>query len=136
MNINIIATVATVIFCCFCSTTCFSQKSAPTAVREAFSQKFPGVSDVDWDKENANEWEAEFEQNGKDISVNFRADGSWLETETEIQMADLPAPVQAALQGKKVREVARIERADGTTVFEAEIGKKDWLFDSAGKRLN
>lgn len=135
MNFKIMATVATVALCCVCGTACFSQKSAPTAVREAFSKKFPGVSDVDWDKENAQEWEAEFEQNGSEISANFRADGTWLETETEVQFADLPAPVQAALKGKKVKEAARIERADGSTVFEAEVGRKDWLFDAAGKPL-
>lgn len=136
MNIKIMAAVATVALCGVFSTACFSQKSAPAAVREAFSKKFPGVSDADWDKENAQEWEAEFEQNGKDISANFRADGTWLETETEIQFADLPAPVQATLKGKKVKEAARIERADGSTVFEAEVGRKDLLFDSAGKPLN
>lgn len=136
MNFKIMATVATVALCCICGTACFSQKSAPAAVREAFSKKFPGVSDVDWGKENAQEWEAEFDQNGKDMSANFRADGTWLETETEIQVADLPSPVQAVLQGKKVKEAARIERADGTTVFEAEVGKKDLLFDAAGKQLN
>lgn len=136
MNFKILATVATVALCCICGTSCFSQKSAPAAVREAFSKKFPGVSDVDWGKENSQEWEAEFEQTGKDMSANFRADGTWLETETEIQVADLPASVQAALKGKKVKEAARIERADGSTVFEAEVGRKDLLFDLAGKSLN
>lgn len=136
MNFKIMATVATVALCCIGGTNCFSQKSAPAVVREAFSNKFPGVLDVDWGKENANEWEAEFEQNCMDLSANFRADGTWLETETEINVADLPAPVQAALQGKKVKEAARIERADGTTVFEAEVGRKDWLFDATGKPLN
>lgn len=136
MTFNIIATLASVALCCFGATAGFSQKPVPAAVCEAFSQKFPGVSDVDWDKENDREWEAGFEQNGIEMSASFRADGAWLETETEIKAADLPAPVQAALKGKKVREAARIERADGTTVFEAEVGNKDLLFDAAGKRLN
>ena len=136
MNFKIIATVIAVAYCCIYSTACFSQKSAPAAVREAFSKKFPGVSDVDWGKENPTEWEAEFKQNGLDMSANFRADGTWLETETEIKVSDLPAPVQAALKGKKVKEAARIERADGSTVFEAEVGKKDLLFDASGKPLN
>lgn len=136
MHFNILATAATVAFCCLSGTFCFSQNSVPTAVREAFSQKFPGVSDVDWEKENNREWEAEFEQNGIDMSANFSADGAWLETETPIKVAELPAPVQAALKGKKVKEAARIERADGTTLFEAEVRKKDLLFDQAGKQLN
>lgn len=136
MYIKITTTLVTVLLCCLNGTACFSQKSAPAAVREAFSKKFPNVSDVDWGKENANEWEAEFEQNGSETSANFRTDGAWLETEVEIQVADLPVPVQSALKGKKIKEAARIERADGSTVFEAEVRKKDWLFDAAGKRLN
>lgn len=136
MNFKIISTVATVALCCVCGTACFSQKSVPKAVREAFSKKFPGVSDVDWGKEKNGEWEAEFEIGKVETTANFSADGTWLETETEIPVADLPAPVRAALQGKKIKEAARIERADGSTVFEAEVGRKDLLFDSAGKPLN
>lgn len=136
MYFKITTTSVTILLYCFNGTACFSQKSAPAAVREAFSKKFPNVSDVDWGKENANEWEAEFEQNGSAISANFRADGAWLETEVEIQIADLPKPVQSALKGKKVKEAARIERADGSTIFEAEVRRKDWLFDAGGKRLN
>lgn len=109
----------------------------PTAVQTAFQQKFPNASDVDWSKEKNGEWEAEFETPGDhEKSANFSADGKWLETETEIKFSELPAPIQSALQGKKVREVARIEKADGSTLFEAEVNRKDLLFDASGKRLN
>ena len=128
--------IASTAFFCIGRTVCLAQKTDPSAVHEAFSKKFPGVSAVEWDKENAREWEAEFEQNGKQLSANFRTDGAWLETETEILVSELPASVQAALKGKKVKEAARIERADGSTVFEAEVRRKDWLFDASGKRLN
>lgn len=85
--------------------------------------------------EKNGEWEAEFETGDVESSANFSADGSWLETETEIALAELPAAVRTALQGKKVKEAARIERADGSIVYEAEVGKKDLIFDATGKLL-
>lgn len=136
MYLKIIATVVTVAHSYIYSTDCFHQKSTPTAVLEAFSKKYIGVLDVYWSKEKNGEWEAEFEFSNAETSATFSADGNWLESETEIRVADLPVPVQAALQSKKVKEAARIECADGSTVFEAEVGKKDWLFNAAGKRLN
>jgi len=108
----------------------------PEVVLAAFQQKFPNAQDVDWSKEKNGEWEAEFEMPGSnEMSANFSADGRWLETETEIAYSELPAPVIAALQGKKVKEAARIEKADGSTVYEAEVKRKDLIFDASGKML-
>lgn len=110
----------------------------PEAVLAAFTQKFPNAQDVDWSKEKNGEWEAEFEPPGSndEISAVFSSDGRWLETETEIAFSALPAPIQAALQGKKVKEAARIEKADGSTVYEAEVKRKELIFDASGKMLN
>lgn len=109
----------------------------PEAVLAAFKQKFPNAQDVDWSKEKNGEWEAEFELSGSpEMSATFAADGRWLETETEIAFSELPAPVLTALQGKKVKEAARIEKADGSTVYEAEVKRKDLIFDASGKKLN
>ncbi len=113
-----------------------AQKTPPAAVLAAFNQQFSNVKELEWGKEKNGDWEAEFEQNGVESSANFSAAGLWLETETEIEVADLPAPVQTALQGKKVKEAAKILRADGTTVYEAEVKHKDLLFDAAGKPVN
>ena len=109
----------------------------PEAVLTAFQQKFPNAQDVDWSKEKNGEWEAEFELPGShEMSATFSADGRWLETETEIVFSELPTPIITALQGKKVKEAARIEKADGSTVYEAEIKRKDLIFDAYGKLLN
>lgn len=109
----------------------------PEAVLAAFAQKFPNAQDVDWSKEKNGDWEAEFELPGShEMSANFSTDGKWLETETEIAFSELPAPIQAVLQGKKVKEAARIEKADGSTVYEAEVRRKELIFDASGKMLN
>ena len=47
---------------------CGSDKSAPEAVKTAFDSKFPEASDVKWDLEKENEWEAEFQLEGKILS--------------------------------------------------------------------
>lgn len=115
--------------------TASAKPQIPEGVLKAFQAKFPAARDVDWEVDNKTEYEAEFELNGTEMSASFDAAGKWLETETEIRLTDLPAPVQAALQGKKVKEAAKIERADGSTVYEAEVKRKDLLLDAAGKLL-
>lgn len=118
--------------CCGIGFSATAQKTPPTAVVTAFNKKFKDVKGVEWEKEKNGEWEAEFKNKGVEMSANFSADGKWMETETEIKVADLPAAVQAALKGKKVAEAAKIVRADGTTVYEAEV-HQDLIFDANGK---
>lgn len=116
--------------------TAAAQKTPPQAVVATFNQKFPGATDVDWDKEKNGEWEAGFKLNGTEMSANFSDAGQWLETETEIAVSELPQAVRTALQGKRIKEAARIQKADGSTVYEAEVRRKDLLFDAGGKSLN
>ena len=123
---------------CFCAGfTAWAQKTPPpTAVVTAFSQKFKNVNELKWGMEKNGAWEAAFELKDVEMSSNFSADGKWLETETEIKVSELPEPVMAALKGKKVKEASRIERADGTTVYEAEVKHKDLVYDASGKLLS
>lgn len=114
----------------------FAQKTPPQAVATTFHQKFPDVKAPKWGQEKNGEWEAEFDRGNAEMSANFNAAGQWLETETEINVSDLPAPVQAALKGKKVKEAAKIVRADGSTVYEAEVRRHDMVFDANGKLLS
>jgi uncharacterized membrane protein YkoI len=118
----------------------FSQKmksaQVPATVKTAFKQKFPTISKRKWELEDG-KYEAEFKNTGGvEMSATFSAEGNWLETEQEIKKSALPAPVLAALKGKKLKEASKIERADGSTVYEAEVGGKDLLFDAAGNSVN
>ena len=72
----------------------------PSAVKTAFSTKYPNATNVVWGKENAKEYEAEFKMNGNAVSANFGMNGSWVETESVIPVADLPAAVSAAVMKK------------------------------------
>ncbi len=103
-------------------------KDVPTKVTAAFSEKFPDAKKVKWDKENDQEWEAEFKMNGKEYSANFDMDGKWMETEHEIDKKELPATVQQTLDtdfaGYKIEE-AEISETDQAKVYEFELEKDE-----------
>ena len=106
----------------------------PAAVKTAFAKKYPGQP-VKWEKENG-QFEAGFKQNGKSSSALFTADGTMTESEMEIKVSALPAPVLAYIKthykGAVVKEGAKITKADGTVNYEAEVNRRDVIFDEKG----
>src|SRR4051812_16000252 len=102
----------------------------PAKVTKAFEAKFANASDVKWGKESAKEWEAEFTFEGVKTSANFSTDGSWVETESEVKVSDLPDAVAASIirthPNATVLHAYRIESARNGISYEAEIkaGKK------------
>ena len=118
----------------------FAQHSKiPLKVTDSFSKLYPKATNVKWDKEG-NDYEASFKLDNKDMSVNLNVDGKVLEIETTIEISQLPDSIDIYVQnnykGYKITEAAKIVKANGVTLFEAEIqkgnSKKDLLFDSQG----
>ena len=109
----------------------------PSASKQAFFKAHPNVTGK-WEKEEG-DYEVSFREGGKDMSCVIDKAGNIKETETVIPVSALPAAVTASLanhyKGIKVREAARIVKADGTTTYEAEIKGKDVLFDANGNVL-
>jgi hypothetical protein len=97
----------------------------PDAVQKAFDQKFPSALNVSWGKESSAEYEAEFIWNGNNVSANFFADGSWLETETEIPVSQLPAKIVTSINnqypGWQIVGADKIETPKKDTFYEADI---------------
>jgi len=129
----------------FVSFTVFAQESnIPKAIKDSFSKHYPKVTTVKWDKESAKEFEASFKDNGKSISVVLDEKGNINETETVIQISELPKSavtfVEKNYPGYKISEAAKILDSKGVETFEAEITKdkvkKDLLFDSKGNAIN
>ncbi len=128
-----------VIFLTFGIVAC-GQKNVPQPVNKAFSQKYPAATSVKWASEEANEWEAEFKLNGKEMSASFDNSGKWLESETEIAVKELPAAVSASLAkefaGYKTDEISILESPE-LNGFEVGLKKGDTVleavFDNAGK---
>ena len=117
-----------------------TQTKAPQVVKEAFAEKFPGAKNVNWDKENASEWEAEFKWNGLKYSANFLEDGAWQETEHKIKESEVPQNVLASLKtnfpGYEIEEVEISETPTATLYeFGIEKGEKEVevAIDKTGK---
>lgn len=123
------------------SFTVFAQETKiPKSVKDSFSKLYPKASDVKWDKENQ-DYEASFKLDGKDMSVILDKDGKVLETETAIEISQLPKGVEKYVmnnyKGFKITGAAKIVNSKGEVTFEAEITKdkvkKDLFFDTNGK---
>ena len=111
----------------------------PAAARATFEAKFPTVKTNTWEKEG-DKFEAGFKLNGRPMSAVITPAGELLETETDLDPAQLPAAVRAALardyQAYKITEAAALVSKSGVTTYEAEVmkdGKKqDVVFNADG----
>lgn len=103
----------------------------PASVKAAFSKSYPKITKVSWEMEKQ-DYEAGFTVNGKNNSTLYSAKGILLETEVEIDKSELPILVITKLKGMKIAEAAKITKANGTVLYEAEVKGKDLLFDASG----
>lgn len=114
-------------------------KDVPAPVKDKFASLYPAMKEPDWEKEKEN-YEAGFKDaSGKEASVLIDASGKLLETETGVEVTELPKTVTdyvaAKYKGSAIKEAARIENADGVMTYEAEVKGKDLIFDSKGNFL-
>lgn len=95
------------------------------SILATFNQMFTNATNVKWSKENKKEWEAEFWLYGTKVSANFLNDGSWVETETEIAISQLPVPIIDYIKsnhpGHAIKTAFKIESAAKSVTFECEI---------------
>lgn len=117
-----------------------TKDKAPQAVKEAFAKKFPKAKKVDWEKENDKEWEAEFKLDKVEYSANFLEDGTWQETEHELEISEVPQNVLNALKSYfpnyEIEEAEMAETPAGILYeFEIEKGKEELeiAIDANGK---
>lgn len=91
-------------------------QTPPKSVTDNFTKKFTGATKVKWEKEEENEWKAEFKMNGNKMSACFNNAGEWLETVKEISKKDLPAIDTNAINAKfakaKIKAASEIETPD------------------------
>ena len=71
------------------------------------------------------------------MSAFYNTDVNRQETETDINVSDLPASVQDYIAknypGKKIKEAATITKANGEVNYEAEVNDTDVLYTLDGK---
>lgn len=114
-----------------------SADKVPAAVKSGFAKAFPNVSG-EWEKEKGG-YEVNFTEKGKKMSCLIDANGSISETETEITVQEMPQAARDYISGKyagvKIKETAKIVKANGEVIYEAELKDHDLFFDQQGKFL-
>ena len=125
--------------CCVANAQVLKEADVPPAVKAKFISLYPARPEVKWEKEKTM-YEAEFIQNKIETSVLFEANGTMVQTETEIPVSALPKAVTdyitKNLAGKKINEAAKVTDAKGKITYEAEVGKVDYLFDENGNFIS
>ncbi|MEI6124702.1 MAG: PepSY-like domain-containing protein [Bacteroidota bacterium] len=114
----------------------YSQKvtadKVPAEVKTAFQKMFPTATKVAYEMEKA-DYEISFMLDGTECSANFDKTGKWLETETELNDAQIPAAVKATLakefEGYKTKESVKLETPETAAVYEFDVAKGESLFE-------
>jgi uncharacterized membrane protein YkoI len=110
-----------------------SLDQVPKPVTDAAKAKFPQAElkgAESFKDDGATVYEVELKQAGKSIDVICKADGTILEIEKEVALADLPAPVTQGINSKypsaKINEAEEVtELADDDEDDEEEAGDDD-----------
>src|SRR5438270_11305421 len=111
----------------------------PASVKTALLKKYPSATKVTWEKENGN-YEANWGgKSGEDNSVQYTPNGEFIEIVNAIPVSQLPAPIVTYIKGhykgSKITEAGRVTDAKGKISYEAEVNKKDIIFDEKGNFL-
>ena len=124
----------------FMSSSLFAQKAknmdVPTAVKAALKTKYPAATHVTWEKEKGN-YEANWGGKSAEAnSVQFTPTGDFIEIVKAIPVSQLPKSVMAYVKGHykgaKITEAGKVTDAQGKMFYEAEVNKKDIIFDEQG----
>ena len=95
----------------------------PAAAAAAFAAAHPAATGARWTAEG-DDVEVAFSEAGTDMAIVYDAAGAERAVETKGALADLPAPVQAAVArdhaGQRLREAATIVE-DGETTYEVLV---------------
>ena len=133
-----------ILFCLIHLGSCKQKLNVPSAVQEAFEQKFLNPQDASWEYDSENNlWEVNFLVDETKLSAVFNADGEWMETEMDIPFSELPEVIQDALNADypdyNIEELEWIESPEGVfyevdfaLINEGEESELEILFASDG----
>lgn len=119
------------------------KQNIPVNAKNAFSKLYPQATNVKWNKEGESKFEASFKNEKISMSVVLDNDGKLIETETTLEVANLPEKILKFVKDNysdhKISEAAKIVDKDGKITFEAEIAKgknkKDLIFSEDGQLI-
>lgn len=133
-----------ILFICFIGCKQKANGQAPEAVQSAFEKKYPGENDPDWHKDAHGYYESHFKIDGIKYRADFNANGTWVETETNIDPKDLPKVIKDKIEtlfdDMEITEVEKVEHHSKGTFYDVEFkqkGKnKDVEFKPNGEIIN
>ncbi len=110
--------------------------NVPASVKSALLKKYPAAKNATWEKEKKN-FEANWGgKSGEENSVQFTPSGKFIEIVKAILVSELPKPVSAYVnqhyKGAKIAEAGKVTDAEGKIFYEAEVNRKDIIFDENG----
>jgi hypothetical protein len=110
--------------------------NVPATVKSALLKKYPEAKKASWEKEKSN-YEANWGgKSGEDNSVQFTPAGEFIEIVKAISVSELPKSVTAYVKqhykDAKITEAGRVTDAKGKIFYEAEVNRKDVIFDENG----
>jgi len=112
-----------------------TEAEVPSLAKAAFMKQYSDTH-AKWEKEK-NNYEVNFKKDNKAMSAVIDKTGQIIETETDVLVDELPENVQSYLKahykGVKVKEAAKIVKANGEVNYEGEVNGKDVIFDKNGK---
>jgi hypothetical protein len=108
----------------------------PSIVKTNLLKQYPGAKNVVWEKEDGN-YEANWGGKSKeDNSVQYSSKGDFIEYVKAIPVSQLPKAVgeyvKTHYKGAKITEAGLVTDAGGKVHYEAEVNKKDLIFDKEG----
>lgn len=110
--------------------------TVPSVVKSALYKKYADAKNVTWEKEKGN-YEANWGgKSGEDNSVQFTPAGDFIEIVNAIPVSQLPAStiayVKKHYKGAHISEAGKVTDAKGKLSYEAEVNRKDLIFDENG----
>jgi hypothetical protein len=120
-------------------------RKIPAEVTEAFKEKYPNASQVEW-KDKLTNFVAVFLQEGIQYEARFNKKGEWKDTENAIDTDELPEAVNEGYGKSKYADDWKIEAAYKIVLpnekvnyrvlaRKSDLQKKNILFNSDGRLL-
>lgn len=110
----------------------------PVKISKSFEKSHPKISPVEWSKVG-DDYKASYMVDDKNISVTYNAAGKLKETEKEISLSQLPAPVLKYVNdnfpGEVVKKKMLITSSTGKSLYQLQIKQQDLAFNSQGELI-
>jgi Putative beta-lactamase-inhibitor-like, PepSY-like len=114
-------------------------RDVPELIKKTVLDLYPSASKIDWEIEDGM-YEAEFDQQGKEVTVVVAMNGMFTMVETEVEPTELPGGILTYIsmhhKGAEPVKAYRINDRNNSVTFEVEAGDTDYLFDERGNFIS